>query len=217
MLDMLMSARRKVSDALVDIDFSTAPLGSRVLPDIGYGGVKYTRARVNGFSPVDGVVDIPGGFGRGYYFDGGVVFTGDRKVGFSALPKWRMRLKVRAGNVMGTILGTGYYPPSGDIKTGWTLGVGQFQPTFYQQFLVQSGPIYQRNLLNGAWVADVVDEIIIEHSGAGTTITNTRTGVTQNYPFFSGVGESYWMIGGGHSNSPPFQGWILSLRIEALS
>lgn len=214
MIESLLMGRRRLSDALIDIDFSNAALGSRDIPDQGKLGNVWTRKLLTG-THRDGVVDVPNGLGRGYYFDGLVYFLGNKIPPFSNA-HWRITARV-VPNVggSGTVLSTGNYPSSGGVRAGFNFAGGQYPAQYWQHFQTQGNGMYQRTLLDGPRVADVVDTIIITRT-TKTIIRNERTGKENIYDNFNTGGDSYIAIGSCQDFAAALNGYLLSLKVEAL-
>lgn len=214
MLESLMLGKRTLSKLLVDIDFTAASVGDRVINDRGSYGASYTRS-VMGGSPTDGVVDVPGK-GKAYYFDGGTKFTADRFPTIYDKP-YRITAAIMAGAKSGTIAASGAYPDAVGLRSGYALHSGQYANAYVQHFIAGPGGAYNRILLDGYVPANAIDNIVVTRFADGRfRIESTSRGVVNEYgtPSFSPI-DSYFIVGGTHSNDN-FQGHLFSLKIELL-
>lgn len=215
MLEMMMISRMRLplTDALIDIDFANAPLGSRVIPDRGKLQNVWTRGLIAGVAQQDGVVDLPNGLGRGYYFDANTYFMGNK-----IPPMYNGRWKLTARVVPlggGSVLSTGNFPSSGGIRAGFNFAGGQYATQYWQYFQTTGGGSFQRTLLDGAKVDNVIDVLTVTRD-ATTIIRNERTGKQNSYANFNTGGDSYVAIASCQSFTTAFSGYLLSLKLELL-
>ena len=215
MLEMMISRMRlPLTDALIDIDFANAPLGSQVIPDRGKLQNVWTRTLLAGATSQDGVVDIPNGLGRGYYFDAKTYFMGN-KIPPMSNGRWKLTARtVPLGG--GSVLSTGNFPGSGGIRAGFNFGGGQYPTQYWQHFQTNGGGTFQRVLLDGAKVDNVIDVITVTRD-ATTIIRNERTGKQNSYANFSTGGDSYIAIGSCQAFTTALSGYLLSLKVELLT
>lgn len=214
MLESLMSGKRTLSKLLVDIDFTNAQLGDKIITDRGSYGARYTRSDMGGPSS-DGVVDVPGK-GRAYYFDGGTKFTADKVPAIYDKP-YRITAAIMTGQKTGSIVASGAYPDAVGLRSGYALHSGQYPQAYIQHFIVNAGGAYNRILLDGYVPANAIDNIVVTRFPDGHfRIESTTRGVINDYgaPSFIPV-DSYFIVGGTHSNDN-FQGHLFSLKIELL-
>lgn len=213
MLETLMSRKLTLSDALIDIDFTNAPLGSQVITDRGKLGSTWTRTLLSGTTHADGVVNLPNGLGRGYYLDGKAYFLGNKSLGMYNR-RWKLTAKVMATGG-GTILSTGNFPSGSPIKAGFNFAGGQYATQYWQYFQTDGSGVFQRTLLDGAREDNTVDILTVTRD-TQMTIRNERTGKQNSYALFNTGGDSYAAIG----SCTPFTAgaalYLLSLRLDLL-
>ena len=215
MIEMLLPSTtlRPTYGALVDIDFSSAPLGSQVIPDRGKLKMEWTRHQQSGANGADGVVDVPNGLGRGYLFNAKTYFTGDQII---PLSNTHWRLTARIVNIGGdAVFSTGNYPSWGGVLPGFSLTGGQYPERYWQLFQANKYGQYQRGLFDGRGVTGVIDTLVVTRTD-NTVVHNERTGVSNTYAYFDTGGDSYTSIGAAHSYTSAFNGYLLSLIIEEL-
>ena len=210
---MLSQMRLPLSDALIDIDFATAPLGSQLIPDRGQLQNIWTRKQLAGAAQQDGVVDLPNGLGRGYYFDAKTYFMGD-KIPPMFNGRWKLTAKAMPLGG-GSVLSTGNFPGSGGIRAGFNFAGGQYATQYWQYFQTNGSGSFQRTLLDGAKVDNVIDVITVTRDGA-TIIRNERTGKQNSYANFNTGGDSYIAIGSCQAFTAALSGYLLSLKLEML-
>lgn len=213
MLETMLSRKLTLSDALIDIDFANAPLGSQVIPDRGKLGSVWTRTLLGTAPHADGVMDLPNGLGRGYYFDGKAYFAGNKSLGMYNR-RWKLTAKVMATGG-GTVLSTGNYPSSGGIRAGFNFAGGQYATQYWQYFQTDGAGVFQRTLLDGAREDNKVDILTVTRD-TQMTIRNERTGKQNSYPLFNTGGDSYAAIASCQSFTAAAAMYLLSLRLELL-
>lgn len=211
MLESLLLGRRGGMATLVDIDFTSAQLGSTAIVDKGSLGITYTRGRKSGTTG-DGVVDVAGK-GRAYFFDGATYFTGN-KIPVMYNKVFKMTAEVMMTGA-GSVVATGAYPDYNGIRSGYALHGGQYTNQYIQYFMVDASGNYRRVLLDGALPTGQIDKLVIERFLDGSmAISAPNRGNRNTYPAwpYNNI-ESYFMLGGSHSLDC-FTGHLFSLKIE---